>query len=239
MVNPDKEPTPMAQTRIEALRGNIDAIREGKQITPEAINSLFHSSRAAAQDVMRLDSVESTLFAMRFGTMLLATAMFKDVAVVEHLHDDMEATTHTLNNPSELRRTVSSYLWLHFCFYPFPDPPYKPRLITDVRDRFNRAGITTDYVDAIYRVAENMVGDLCANDAQLDPAAERGIDDSRLNIQYFSESARKIPEQPSFILEPEKYPEFMRETGIWLHENFERILDNIVTGKYLTEQEMN
>lgn len=235
----DREPTPMAQTRIEALTGNIDAVREGKQITPEAISSLYHSSRAVAQDVMRLDSVESTLFAMRFGTMLLASAIFKDIVVIEHLHDNLGTTTHLVNNPSELRKTVSSYLWVHFSFYPFPDPPYKSRLIEDVHERFSHAGITTDYVDTIYYIAENMVSDLCTNHVQLNPFAERGIDKSKLTVQYFSESARKIPEQPNFILEPEKYPQFMAETSIWLHERFEAVLDNIITGKYLAEQEMN
>lgn len=235
----DREPHPMAYTRMEALRGNIAAIREGKQITPEAISSLFHSSRAVAQDVMGLTSVASTLFSMRFGTMMLASAIFRDVAVIEHLHDNIGNETRVLNSPSELRRTMGRYLFMHFCFYPFPDPPYRPRLITDLRNRFTHAGITTDYVDGIHDVAAGMAHEICANDVQLELDADRSVDQSKLTVEFFSASVAKIPERPSFVLDEKDYPEFMKQTGAWLHKRFEDVLDNVLTGKYLTEQEMS
>lgn len=207
--------------RVESLKGNVGMISE-RRITGDGIASLYYSSRALAQDVMGFDSITSTIFAMRFGTVMLTSATFKDEAEIHHA--DGNVTNIPLNTPSEMGRSVSRYLSANF--NPNAERASQHQVFRELEDRFRSAGIPSGYIGTISNAAENM-------------AIEVGQDRSRLSPKYFTEAAGRFPKRPSFVLNEQTYPEFIDQTGQWLHDRFEAILDNIVTGKYLNEQEMS
>lgn len=76
-------------------------------------------------------------------------------------------------------------------------------------------------------------------DVYLNLKGSQGIGESKLTVEYFEEGTQRLPQQPAFILDQERFPTFMEQTGQWVHEKFEEVLTNIISGKYLTEQEMS
>lgn len=207
--------------RVEVVRKNIDTI-QGRDISVENISSLFHSSRAMAVDTMGLNPVASTLFAARFGSVLLTCATFREQAEVTH--EDGSKTTVPLNIPSELQKSISVYLSHHF--NPIAERKSQPQAFKELREKFVTAGVSSEYLDYISDTAENM-------------AIEVWEDETKLTPEQVAEKASQFPKEPYFMVDQDKYPQFLEETGQWFHKRFEEILDNVLTRKYLPEQEMN
>jgi hypothetical protein len=211
------QPT-IEQVRVDALRNTIAMIR-GRHITGDGISSLFHSSKRVMADVMGLDLLWSIIVAMRFGSVLLNAATLREIAEIHHA--DGSITSLLENLPADMQRSMARYV--EACFSRLAGTPQL--LFRELRQRFYTAGITTDALDRASEIAEQM-------------AVEVWRDDANLSLAYFAQAAKSFPERPSFVMDETAYPAFVELTGTWLNERFEGVLENIVTGTYLNEQEM-
>lgn len=232
--NPQEQSYALAQMRIESLRNNLHNIRETR-ITPELISSLFHSAKSVGEDVMGLNPVAATVFSMGFGCFSLTSATTVGIEETHHIHNGTEkfTTEVPLNTPSDIAKTVSRYIQNHFN----RNAEFRShqQVFREAQNKFVSAGIPSDYLDNIWEVGTDVASDLCPPDED----RIKGIDESKFTIAYFKEMAKKVPEKPSFVMHEDTYPEFMRETEEWLHGRFEEVINNVMSGEYLREQEMS
>lgn len=231
--NPQEQGYALAQMRIEALRNSARNIRETR-ITPELVSSLFHSARSVGEDVMGLNPVAATIFSMGFGSVSLTSAASKEIGVVHHT--DETTTEVPLNTPSDLGRTVTRYIHNHFN----RNAEFKShqQAFREARKKFSDAGISSEYLDDIWEVGARVALDIFPFDYYHELDQSKGIDESKFTVKYFKEMAKKVPERPRFIMDQDTYPEFIQKTGGWLHGRFEEIINNVMSSKYLMEQEM-
>lgn len=234
MIDQERQSGEGPQHQIAALKDAVINVRE-TQITAQAVSTLFGTSYGVAHGVMGLPPLAATVFAMRFGTAILAEAQTPYSAGIGHA--DGSETTFALTTHSELPQTAKNYIGAHFNFNPLENYRYRGKLTDELRSRFATAGISGNYLDDIAHVAFEMASDITPFDFDLQLKGNHGIDEGKLTVVHFQDNAHRIPQRPGFVLDEDTYPQFMEETSEWLLGRFREVLDNVVTGKYLQEQE--
>jgi hypothetical protein len=221
MINPELNQPLVEAMRIQALQRNVDALR-GQPINGDMVNSLFRSAKVLAKEVMGATPLAASVFAMRFGSVILTCATFKDLAEVQH--GDGSVTEVPLNSPATMSRSMARYLYEH-C-NPYSGRKRRDQLFFEIRDRVTHAGVATDFLDRISSYAA-------------DTATEVWDDESRFSSQYFQRTRDRVRVQPHFsMLEGSDYERFLEETGTWVENRFSEVVDSALTGRYLMDQEM-
>ena len=177
--------TDLEQARVGALQSSTAMICS-QRITGDAVRSLFLSAELLAVDVMKLDTLHSIVFAMRFGSVMLLQACLKDTAQIHHA--DGSITSVPLNIPAEMPRSMARYV--SDSFSRFAGTPQV--LFRVLCQNLSEAGITSDLLEATATLAELMATEVWLDEAKWTPA-------------YFTHSVKRLAGHPSFVLDERAY----------------------------------
>lgn len=218
MTNGERPTSEGPQRRIAALRDSIKAIRE-TQMNPNSVASLYRNAFIVAQDVMGLDPLAATAFAISFGTGVITDSR-SPLSGAKKTYEELPGATPDME-------AVAKYISAQFVLYPWERSDQG--MLFALREKLEEADADPSYLSHVSTAAYELAHAICPLDLKDEFAASQGIDENQLTVESFTEAAQQIPSGEDFVFDDSSVP-FLKETGEWAHKRFDTILDNIATG---------